>query len=149
MIFIVLYVLGRSPPMVLQAAPLTLTAAQKAAGQSRGARGKAAAVEDATPSPRLQVTFEMIVVAVFLLLCMSLFLFINLFFLQFLFRFLSIFFFCCCFCCVSHSAVAHRYPPRPRPRWFRRRVGTGRKGQLATTLAAATPRCPGDMFCDC
>jgi hypothetical protein len=29
-------------------------------------------------------------------------------------------------------------PPRPRPRWLRRLVGTGRKDQVAKTLAAAT-----------
>ena len=50
--FIFLYVLGRvASNGPSGGALLTLTAAQKAAGRSRGARGEVAAVEDASPLP--------------------------------------------------------------------------------------------------
>jgi hypothetical protein len=76
--------------MVLQAAHQTLTAALKAAGQSRGARGKVAAVEDATPSSRPQVTFFDDCCCCFsFAMYVSLYLFICFFFISFTFCILA------------------------------------------------------------
>jgi hypothetical protein len=90
------------------------------------------------PSTRPQVTFEMIVVAVFpFAMYVSLCLFIC-----FVLSPISLYL----LLLMLRLSQRRRSPvppeaPRPRPGCLRRRVGKGCKGQVATTLAAATPQC--------